>query len=109
MVNPMSSLPGYGAILKNRCKLSTKGEERTLGDLYAAVLDFLIGKAWSFLGLWPEEEKNHRAGISILEVQEFLDWAMTHLIEDMEWNKEELDAEFAQAAENWMNREDEND
>ena len=109
MVNPMSSLPGYGAILKNRCKLNTQDEDRTLGDLYAAVLDYLIRQAWSFLGLWPEEEENHREGISILEVQEFLDWAMRHFIEDMEWNLDELDKEFAEAVEKWMNREEKDD
>ena len=107
MINPMSSLPGFGAILKNRCKLDTEDETRTLGDLYAAVLDFLIRQAWSYLGLWPKEEEKHRERLSILEVQEFLDWAMAHLIEDMEWNTAELDVEYATAVEAWMNREEE--
>lgn len=102
MINPMSSLPGFGAILKNRCKLAVDDEDRTLGDFYASVLDYLIGVAWSFLGLWPEEEKKHRAGVSILEIQEFLDWAMRHLIEDMEWIPEELDTEFDQAVKAWL-------
>ena len=101
MINPMSSLPGFGAILEKRCKLNVDDEDRTLGDFYASVLDYLIGVAWSFLGLWPEEERKHREGLSVLEIQEFIDWAMRHLIEDMEWKTEELDAEFAQAVETW--------
>ena len=107
MINPMSSLPGYGAILKNRCKLNTEDDPRCLGDLYAAALDFLIGQAWSYLGLWPDEEENHRDGLSILEMQEFLDWAMRHLIEDMEWDLDELDVEMKEAVDEWMNRKDE--
>ena len=104
MINPMQSLPGYGAILKNRCKLSTKDDERTLGDLYASALDFLIGQAWSYLGLFTKEAESHRQGLSILEIQEFLDWAMAHFIEDMEWDADELDAEASQAIDEWMNR-----
>lgn len=107
MVNPMHSLPGYGEILKERCKLSTKDEDRCIGDLVGAVLDYLIGKAWSFLGLFENEEKKHREGLSIMEVQEFLDWAMVHLIEDMEWKPEELDEVFERGVQEFFAQEDE--
>ena len=74
-VNPMDSLPGYGAILKKYFKLDTEDDDRRGGDLVAAVLDFLIGIAWKNFGLFPKEEEKHRTGTSILEIQNFLDWA----------------------------------
>jgi len=107
MINPMSSLPGYGAILDKYCNKKTDSEERTNGDLIGSVLDYLVGKGWSNLGLWPKEAARHRQGCSIMEIQEFLDWAMDHWIEDMEINPEELDPIFAAGVEEFMNRPDE--
>ena len=107
MVNPMSSLPGYGAILKEHCNFDTQAEERTLGDLLGSVIDYLIGEAWGKLGLWPQEEEKHRQGVSIMEIQEFLDWAMAHWIEDMELDPEKLDPIYAKAVEDFMNSPDE--
>lgn len=106
MINPMDSLPRYGAILK-KFKLSTRDEDRCGGDLIAACLDYNLRQAWSYLGLWPKEEEKHRGGMSIMEVQEFLDWAMYHLLEDMEmgWEKEMEDA--TAAVEEFMNQCDE--
>lgn len=90
MINPMESLPGFGAILKEKCKLNTSDEDRTIGDLIGACMDFIIGRAWSYMGLFPEEEADHRNGMSILEVQNFIDWAMNNLIAEMEWDKDEV-------------------
>ena len=107
MVNPMYSLPGYGAILDKCCNKDTSSEERTIGDLLGSVLDYLVRQAWSYLGFWPEEEERHREGCSIIEIQEFLDWAMRHWIEDMELNPEELDQVYDTAVKEFMNRPDE--
>ncbi|MBQ1792298.1 MAG: hypothetical protein II008_19135 [Oscillospiraceae bacterium] len=107
MQNPMESLPAYGAILKAKCKLKTSDDPRCPGDLIAAVLDRLIGDGWSYLGLWPKEAASHRQGSSILELQTFLDWAMGHLIEDMEWNVDELDKIAEDAITEFFNRPDE--
>ena len=109
-VNPMYSLPGYGTILKNHFKLNTEDEERTGGDLVAAVLDYLIGIAWGNFGLWPSEEEKHRSGTSIWELQHFLDWAFRHLIEDMEYTeeqKDEMKKEYAKAIQDFMREGDE--
>ena len=106
MINPMDSLPRYGAILQ-KFKLNTDDDNRTVGDLIAACLDFNLGKAWSFLGLWPEEEEKHRDGMSILEVQHFLDWAMFHLMEDMEMDPEKEMHEATAAWEEFMNKPEE--
>lgn len=109
-VNPMDSLPGYGAILKNHFKLSTEDEERKYSDLYAAVLDFLIGRAWENFGLWPKEAEKHRHGTSIMELQAFLDWAFGHLMKDMKYTEEQTDAmnkEYANAILDFISSEDE--
>lgn len=109
-VNPMDSLPGYGAILKNHFKLSTEDGDRTYADMYAAVLDFLIGRAWGNFGLWPKEAARHRQGTSIMELQAFLDWAFRHLLNDMEFTEEQvndLNKEYARAVQEFMNRADE--
>lgn len=99
-INPMDSLPGYGAVLKNHFKLSAEEYDRTGGDLVAAVLDYLIGIAWENFGLWPKEAEKHRKGTSIFELQHFLDWAFNHLLEDMELTenkKEEMNKEYMDA------------
>ena len=109
-VNPMDSLPGYGAILKNHFKLSLEDEDRSYADMCAAVLDFLIGRAWERFGLWPKEAARHRQGTSIVELQSFLDWAFLHLIEDMEFTeeqKDDLDKEYARAIQEFLSRPDE--
>lgn len=109
-VNPMDSLPGYGAILKNHFKLDTKDEDRTYADMYASVLDFLIGRAWENFGLWPKEAARHRQGTSIMEMQAFLDWAFRHLLNDMEFTEEQvndLNKEYARAVQEFMSRADE--
>ena len=99
----MDSLPAFGAILKNHFKLNTKDDARSYGDLYAAALDYLIRQAWSYLGLFEAEEEKHREGLSILEVQSFLEWAMSHLIEDAELDVAELDKEAQKAVEEFKN------
>ena len=108
--NPMESLPAYGALLKNHFKLNAKDDDRRICDLIAAVLDYLVGRAWSNLGLWPGEEEKHRKGTSILEIQKFLDWAVIKLIEDMDYSeeqKEEIDKECMKAIEDFMSSGDE--
>ena len=109
-VNPMDSLPGYGAILKNNFKLDTKDEERCGGDMIAAVLDFLVGIAWRNFGLFPKEEEKHRSGTSIWEIQSFLDWAVPKLIDDMEFTeekKDEINKEYVKAIQEFARSEDE--
>lgn len=106
MINPMHSLPGYGAILKKKCNFDTQAD-RTIGDCIGSVLDYLVGEAWSKLGVFEEEEKKHRNGISILEIQEFLDWAMHHWVADMELKPEELEPIYEKGVEEFMNREEE--
>lgn len=109
-VNPMDSLPGYGAILKNHFKLNTEDDDRKYADLYAAVLDYLIGKAWANFGLWPKEEEKHRHGVSIMELQAFLDWAFQHFMQDMEYTAEQtevMDKEYVKAIQEFMRSGDE--
>ena len=111
-VNPMDSLPGYGEILKNHFKLDIKDKKRCGGDLIAAVLDYLIGIAWSNFGLFPKEEEKHRKGTSILEIQNFLDWAVPKLINDMEFTEEkknEINKEYVKAIQEFMRSGDEED
>lgn len=107
MINPMHSLPAYGATLKAKCKLSTKDDQRCTGDLIAAVIDRLIGDGWSYLGVFPRKVKEHRRGNSIHELQEFLDWAMQHLVEDMEWDEEEINKIAEEAINEFFSSQDE--
>ena len=109
-VNPMDSLPGYGAILKNHFKLNTQDEERCGGDMIAAVLDYLIGIAWGNFGLFPKEEEKHRKGTSIMEIQNFLDWAVPKLIADMDFTeaqKDEINKEYVKAIQEFIRSGDE--
>ena len=109
MINPMSSLPRYGAVIEKEFNLDTQSETKRNGDLIAAVIDYIIGLSWQSFGLFPKQEEKHRKGISILEKQEFLDWAMEHLLKDMEMDYEEtLNSDYAiKAEEEFMNSEDE--
>lgn len=106
-MNPMSSLPGYGEIIKRKCNLDTQSDDRCGGDLIAAVVDFMIGNAWKALGLFPEEEEMHRKGVSILENQTFLDWVVGHLIQDMDWNKEDIENLMIEGIKEFHKRQDE--
>jgi hypothetical protein len=109
-VNPMDSLPGYGAILKNHFKLNVEDEERCRGDMIAAVLDYLIGIAWRNFGLFPKEEEKHRKGTSIMEIQSFLDWAVPKLIDGMEFTeaqKDEINKEYVKAIQEFIRSGDE--
>lgn len=102
MINPMYTLPGYGAILKEHCNLDTSAKERTIGDCIGSVLDYLVGEAWAKFGLFPEEQKKHRQGVSILEIQEFLDWSMHHWTDDMELDPKKLDPIYAKAVDDFL-------
>ena len=106
-MNPMDSLPGYGEIIKRKCNLNTQSDDRCGGDMVAAVLDYMIGEAWGALGLFPEEEEQHRKGVSIMENQTFLDWAMSHLIQDMDWEEKEINSMMDEGIEAFMKRQDE--
>lgn len=108
-MNPMDSLPGYGEIIKQKCLLDTQADDRCGGDMIGAALDYMIGKGWKSLGLFPEEEEGHREGISILENFTFLDWAMRHLIEDMEWDVDELDKVMKEGIDAFKKRQEDKD
>lgn len=106
-MNPMDSLPGYGEIIKRKCNLDTSSDDRCGGDMVAAVVDYMIGRAWKALGLFPEEEEMHRKGVSIIENQTFLDWVMSHLIKDMNWNEEDIESLMIRGIEAFNKRQDE--
>ena len=104
--NPMKSLPAYGAIIKNHCKLDPHDEDRTYGDLYGAVIDYLIGLAWGKLCLFPEEEKLHRGGISIMEIQAFLDWVTYNWVEELELDRDQMVKEANEGIEAFEKRQE---